>query len=120
VLALVIYFLWALLLRLLVLVLWFPRGYRVLVIYSNSPHWKGYFEERIVPRLGPSCVVLNWSHRRRWSLTLSWCLFGFYGGPKAYNPLVVVMPPFGRSAVFRLLACLSRFEAWSPAASAAA
>jgi hypothetical protein len=101
VLALAVYFFWALLLRLLVLVLWFPRGHRVLVIYSNSPHWKAYFEERIVPRLGASCVVLNWSHRRRWRHTLARCLFRFYGGPKAYNPLVVVMPAFGRAAVFR-------------------
>ena len=59
-LAAVIYILWGLLLRLLVIVLWIPRGHRVLVVYSNSPHWKQRFEERILPRLGPRCVVLNW------------------------------------------------------------
>jgi hypothetical protein len=101
VLAAVIYVSWALLLRFLVLVLWIPRGYRVLVIYSNSPHWKQYFEERVLPRLGSRCVVLNWSERRRWSLTLAGCLFWFYGGHKAYNPLVVVLRPFGRARVFR-------------------
>jgi hypothetical protein len=34
-------------------------------------------------------------------LSLAWCLFWFYGGQKAYNPLVVVMRPFGRATVFR-------------------
>ena len=97
----VIYAVWALTLRVLVLVLWVPRGYRVLVVYSNSPHWKQYFEERIVPRLAPRCVVLNWSERRQWSLSLGGCLFWFYGGHRAYNPLVVVVRPFGRASVFR-------------------
>ena len=100
-LAAVIYVVWALLLRFLVLVLWIPRGYRVLVIYSNSPHWKQYFEERLVPRLGSRCVVLNWSERRRWSFGLARCLFSFYGGHRAYNPLVVVLRPFGRATVLR-------------------
>jgi hypothetical protein len=94
-LVIVLYVLWALVLRFLVLVLWFPRGYRVLVVYSNSPHWKQYFEEHILPRLGSRCVVLNWSERRQWSFTLARGLFLFYGGDKAYNPLVVVMPAFG-------------------------
>jgi hypothetical protein len=97
----VIYVLWALLLRFLVLVLWVPRGYQVLVIYSNSPHWKQYFEDRVLPRLGSRCVVLNWSERRRWPLSLARSLFRFYGGHEAYNPLVVVMRPFGRARVFR-------------------
>ncbi len=100
-LAAAIYVLWALLLRLLVIVLWIPRGYRVLVVYSNSPHWGQYFEEHIVPRLGSRCVVLNWSERRRWSLSLASCLFWFYGGHHAYNPLVVVLRPFGRAKIFR-------------------
>src|SRR5688500_7316053 len=65
------YILWAFMLHLLVLVLWVPRGHRVLVVYSNSPHWKLYFEERLLPRLGSSCVVLNWSERRHWSFTLA-------------------------------------------------
>ena len=100
-LAAVIYIFWGLLLRLLVIVLWIPRGQRVLVVYSNSPHWKQRFEERILPRLGPHCVVLNWSERRRWSWSLAQCLFWFYGGAKHYNPLAVVMRPFGRARVFR-------------------
>lgn len=100
-LAAAIYVLWAVLLRFLVLVLWSPRGYRVLVVYSNSPHWKQYFEEHIVPRLGSRCVVLNWSERRRWSFSLAKCLFWLYGGHRAYNPLVVVVRPFGRAKIFR-------------------
>ena len=100
-LAAIIYALWALLLRLLILVLWLPRGHRVLVIYSNSPNWKQYFEEQIVPRLGSRSVVLNWSERRRWPWSLAACLFWYYRGEKAYNPLVVVIRPFGRASVFR-------------------
>jgi hypothetical protein len=100
-LAAVIYIVCALLLRLLVLVLWIPRGHRVLVVYSDSPHWKQRFEEHILPRLGPRCVVLNWSERRRWSFGLAECLFWFYGGAKNYNPLAVVMRPFGRTKIFR-------------------
>ena len=83
------------------LVLWFPTGKRVLVVYSNSPHWKQYFEERIIPRLGSRCVVLNWSERRQWSSTLAASLFWFYGRDRAYNPLVVVFRPFGWARVFR-------------------
>jgi hypothetical protein len=100
-LAAVIYIFWGLLLRFLVIVLWIPRGLRVLVVYSNSPHWKQRFEERVLPQLGPRCVVLNWSERRRWSWGLAECLFWFYGGAKNYNPLAVVIPPFGRAKVFR-------------------
>ena len=101
-LAAIIYIFWFLLLRFLVIVLWIPRGLRVLVVYSNSPHWKQRFEERILPQLGPRCVVLNWSERRRWSLGLAECLFWFYGGAKNYNPLAVVIRPSAgrRSSAF--------------------
>jgi len=100
-LAAIIYVFWALLLRFLVIVFWIPRGHRVLVVYSNSPHWKQRFEESILPQLGPRCVVLNWSEHRRWSFSLAACLFWFYGGAKNYNPLAVVMRPFGRTKVYR-------------------
>ena len=46
---------------------WGAEGKRLLLVYSNSPHWQSYIEERWLPRLGPAAIVINWSERARWS-----------------------------------------------------
>lgn len=44
---------------------WEPRGKDLLLVYSNSPHWKAYVEERWLPR---------WGHRRCAELVRTQCL----------------------------------------------
>ena len=69
----------AVLLQLVVWVTWCPRGRYVLVVYSNSPIWQGYFEQNVLPAVGSRGVVLNWSERKRWPYSLPVALFRFFG-----------------------------------------
>jgi len=40
-------------------------GRDILLVYSDSPIWHDYIEERILPHLGERAVVLNWSQCRQ-------------------------------------------------------
>lgn len=96
------YALFALLLHVLLWIFWSPAGKRVLFVYSNSPLWQSYIEERILPRLPHGSVVLNWSERRRWRWwSLSATVFQFFGGSREFNPLAVVVRPLRWVRVFR-------------------
>jgi hypothetical protein len=97
-----VYGLYALLLHVLLWVLWSPAGKRVLFVYSNSPVWQSYIEDKILPRLPRGSVVLNWSERRgwrRWSLSVA--VFHFFGGSREFNPLGVVVWPLRWARAFR-------------------
>jgi hypothetical protein len=50
---LVLWLLGALLLQTVVWATWCPRGRYALVVYSSSPIWREYFEERELPRKIP-------------------------------------------------------------------
>ena len=67
----VLWLLAAVLLQLAVWLAWCSRGRYVLVVYSNSPIWQEYFEQQVLPAVGPRGVVLNWSERQRWPLSLA-------------------------------------------------
>jgi hypothetical protein len=56
----------AVLLQLVVWLTWCPRGRYVLVVYSNSPIWREYFEAHVLPAVSSRGVVLNWSERKQW------------------------------------------------------
>lgn len=43
--------------------LWCTQGRDILFVYSNSPVWHDYLEQRLLPLLGDRAVVLNWSDR---------------------------------------------------------
>ena len=89
-------------LHLALLVLWLPRGRRVLFVYSDSPRWKPYLDEHVVPRLPKSAVVLNWSERARWSpFDLGVCLFKMWSGAREYNPIAMVVRPWGGPKIYR-------------------
>jgi hypothetical protein len=45
---------------------WQSQGRDLLLVYSSSPNWKRYVEEKWIPRWGNRAVVLNWSERRIW------------------------------------------------------
>jgi hypothetical protein len=98
-------------LHVMTLVMWSPRGRNVLFVYSDSPVWKGYVEDNILPRLPKSAVILNWSQRNRWpTLSLAVCLFRFYGGSREYNPLALVIRPLRGPRVFRFWRAFRDFK----------
>jgi hypothetical protein len=81
---------------------WLPRGRRVLFVYSDSPRWKPYLDEHVVPRLPKTAVVLNWSERARWSpFQLGVWLFQMWSGARDYNPVAIVVRPLASPKVFR-------------------
>jgi hypothetical protein len=82
---------------------WCVRGRDVLFVYSDSPIWHDYIDEQVLPRLGDRAVVLNWSQRTRWRLSLARMAFYHFGGWRAFNPLAVVFRPFRRTRTFRFL-----------------
>lgn len=98
---------WALLWLCLHLVIWLwwnTRGRDVLLVYSDSPVWHAYIEQQFLPYLGRRAVVLNWSERNRWGISLGRVAFRFFGGRREFNPLAVVFRPFRRTQTFRFWA----------------
>lgn len=98
----VAYLLWILLWG-AILRVWFwrahaARGRPVLFVYSESPNWRAYVEENLLPRLGDRAVVLNWSERRRWPSTSPWeaHFFHRFAGDRDFNPLALVFCGAGR------------------------
>ena len=80
---------------------WNTSGRDVLFVYSDSPVWHAYIEKRFLPYLGRRAVVLNWSERNRWGLSLGRVAFRFFGGRREFNPMAVVFRPFRRTQTFR-------------------
>jgi len=80
---------------------WCLRGRDILFVYSDSPIWHDYIEDRILPYLGDRAVVLNWSRRKRWRVSVGRLAFHHFGGYRQFNPLAVVFQPFRRSRTFR-------------------
>jgi len=90
-------------LSVLVWILWCPRGKDILLVYSDSPVWHVYMEEKILPRIEARSVVLNWSERRHWldKYTLASLLFRHFGGYREYNPLAIYFRPLRPHRRFR-------------------
>ena len=90
------------LLRVAVWTVWNTRGTYVLFVYSDSPVWKAYIEQHILPRLPSKSVVLNWSERRRWSRwSLGAAVFRHFGGHRDFNPMAIVIRPLQWGETFR-------------------
>lgn len=96
-------------LYLMVWTLWCPRGRRVLYVYSDSTIWKGHVEANILPRLADTVVVINWSERRRWKISLATLLFHHFGGGSDFNPMALVFQPFRPRTQFRFF---KPFQYW--------
>jgi hypothetical protein len=77
---------------------WQASGKDMLLIYSNSPHWKDYVEQQWLPRWGSRAVVVNWSERLNWKRDhpIEAALFGEFAGSREFNPLAIVVPEQGR------------------------
>jgi hypothetical protein len=81
---------------------WLTRGKDILFVYSDSPIWRDYMLSEVLPLMETRAVVLNWSERstwKRWSLRV--LAFRFFGGRKAFNPLIVVFRPLRLARKFR-------------------
>ena len=73
--------------------LWGPRGKDLLVVYSDSPFWKEYFEKGLLPQIEKRSNTLNWSKRSSWSaMSLSVIAFRLFMKEKEYNPIVMLFP----------------------------
>lgn len=80
---------------------WQAQGKDLLLVYSNSPHWKEYIEEHWIPRWGHRAVVLNWSERSTWDPKHPGpevALFREFTTSFEYNPVAIVVGPMGREA----------------------
>ena len=102
ILALVLLALHRVVLYVLVWLLWLPRGKDVLFVFSDSPVWRDYLSERVLPLVQERAVVVNWSERGKWS---KWWfpahVLRTFGGGREFNPLVIVFRPLRRAQLFR-------------------
>lgn len=107
----VIWFVAAVVLHLATVLLWVPRGRKVVFVYSDSPVWKDYIERNILPRLPETAAILNWSERKHWgSFNLAVWLFRFYAGGREYNPLGLIIHPLWGPKVFRFWRAFRDFK----------
>jgi hypothetical protein len=116
-LAVVVLGLWLLgatVLQLIVWIAWCPRGRYALVVYSDSPIWREYFEEHVLPALGSRALVLNWSKRQHWRPSLAVVLFRVFGGSREFNPMAIVFQPFAWPDRFRFYKAFQTFKHGKP------
>jgi hypothetical protein len=108
--ALTLYWLHHLALYLLIWCVWIPRGKDTLLIYSDSPIWRDYMTDKVLPLVERRAVVLNWSERSRWSnLSFAVHVFRSFSGGSEFNPMVVLFRPLRRAKYFRFW---SAFKEW--------
>ncbi len=89
-------------LYMMIWMLWIPKGKDTLVIYSDSPIWRDYMTQQILPLVEERAVVLNWSERKRWyKWSFAPHVFRSFAGAYAFNPIVILFRPFRRAAIFR-------------------
>lgn len=58
-------------------------GKRILFVYSASPNWQAYIEDRWLPLLRDRGAILNWSERQEWPMRhpIEAAVFRAYAGP---------------------------------------
>lgn len=112
--ALLLWLISALLLLAVVWLTWCPRRRYALVVYSNSPIWQEYLETQVIARLGERAVVLNWSERTRWTLSLPVILFRVFGGTRDFNPIAIVFEPLLWPRRFRFYKAFRSFKHGRP------
>ena len=96
---------------------WYPKGKRLLFVYSNSPNWKDYIEANILPKINQHAIVINWSERSQWNwkrkplevqIFRHWAGVGRYsfkGRVKwdgdEFNPIAITFVPWWKRRVFK-------------------
>ena len=95
---------------LLVWTWWLPKGKDVLYVSSDSPIWKDYMENEILPLVAKRAVVLSWSDRSMWpNWSFAVRVFRTFGHGRNFNPMVVLFRPLRRAKTFRFLPA---FQEW--------
>jgi hypothetical protein len=98
----VLWWLYGMTIHVLVWGCWCMRGIHVIVVYSDSPVWHDYIDEKMIPRLPENTIILNWSECRTWQwYPLRVQVFHYFGGKRHFNPLVLVFHPLRRTGTFR-------------------
>jgi len=93
--ALGIFFANQILVRVLVWAFWLPRGKDILFVYSDSPIWREYMTEQLLPLCKERAIVLNWSERRQWSRwSFKVHVFKSLSGDREFCPLIILFRPF--------------------------
>ena len=95
---------------------WCLRGRDILLVYSDSPIWHDYIEQHFLPALRERAVVLNWSQRKRWRISVARLAFRHFGGSRQFNPLAVVFCPLRRTKIFRFWQPFREWKHGRPAA----
>jgi hypothetical protein len=77
---------------------WAAKKKWVLFVTSESPHWKEYIEENILPDIADHTVTLNWSERSAWKnkRPLEEKVMKRFTGDREYCPIAIVVPPKGK------------------------
>ena len=83
---------------------WRPQGKLALFVYSDSPNWKPYLEQFVIPVVKERVVLLNWSERKKWNKPLSgtlevmifrhWAYSAREQNYSEFNPMAVVFVPW--------------------------
>jgi hypothetical protein len=82
--AFVLYFITSICLHILIWTLWYLRGRDILFVYSDSPTWHDYVEQRLLPPIRHRAIILNWSQRKRWRFSLALAAFRLFGGYREF------------------------------------
>ena len=84
-------------------------GKDLLLVYTDSPHWRPYIEAHWLPRWGDRAVVLDRS--RPWSADQpEAALWRSVAGFREHTPLAIVVPPRGAVQVIRLFLAFRDFK----------
>ena len=75
-------------------------GKDVLVVYTDSPHWKEYIETRWLPRWGDRAIAFDRSRPWREDQVEA-RLWRAVAGPMEHTPVVIVVPPRGKVQIVR-------------------
>lgn len=106
----VFYYCWGFVLSIAIWVIWGSQGRYILFVYSDSPIWTDYIHKEILPYIDHKAVVLNWSERKRWKVSLAVLAFRFYGGNQSFNPIAIVFRPFRFHREFRFYEAFKDFK----------
>jgi hypothetical protein len=109
-----VYFLWGLVLYIGIWLTW--KKELVLFVYSDSPTWKNYIEQEILPHIRDRAMILNWSERKSWKNSLPVLAFRYFSGHRNFNPIAIIFRPFHHAKTYRFFEAFKEFKHGYPEA----
>ncbi|HCK67143.1 MAG TPA: hypothetical protein DHW49_12840 [Anaerolineae bacterium] len=106
----ILYYVWGFILSFMAWTIWGLQGRNTLLIYSDSPIWLNYFEQEVLPYINKKVIVLNWSERKQWKLSLAVLIFKHFGRRQNFNPMAIVFKPFRFNKEFRFYEAFKDFK----------